>query len=103
MTVMLKTDDNVWVVGGKYKGRYGVVVRVTAKMVVVRLAGMLEDVRVCQYHVEKKQLGDKGLNMVDCVAGKKDPLVVARLKVELELLKEKVDELTLLLDEMEMH
>jgi len=89
--------------GGKYQGRYGVVVKVTAKMVVVRLAGMLEDVRIYQYHVEKKQLGDKGPNMVDCVAGKKDPLVVARLKLELELLKEKVDELTLLLAELEMH
>jgi len=46
-------NDVVIIVGGTYKGRSGVIVNVTLKMVVVRLANTEAEVRLLKTSVEK--------------------------------------------------
>jgi hypothetical protein len=50
--------DKVVIVGGKYKEKSGVVVKLTPKMVVVCLSMANIDVRVYQYHVRKRENND---------------------------------------------
>jgi ribosomal protein L24 len=53
MSAGFRVADRVVITGGKYKGDYGVVMKLSSKMVVVRLDGVNGDVRVYQCHVEK--------------------------------------------------
>jgi hypothetical protein len=64
MTAPLEVDDYIRVVGGKHIGRRGFVVKVTAKMVLVRLANKRDDVRIYQCHVEKMEV-NVGVKYVD--------------------------------------
>jgi hypothetical protein len=90
-------NDVVIIVGGTYKGRSGVIVNVTLKMVVVRLANTEAEVRLLKTSVEKRQKDVLRCPLDGKTTGilpRTNAIEISKLKLELELLQMKIDELT---------
>jgi len=100
-------NDVVTVIGGTYEGKQGVVVKITAKMVVVRLREMGIEVRVLQNNVEvtdgfrtstPSQLPRVQQGMKAELVVQEHNLVAAVVKQELISLRKKIDGLVELLE-----
>jgi len=105
MSAGFQVADRVVITGGKYKGNYGIVMKLSSKMVVVRLDGVNSDVRVYQYHVEKgsgvRTLENDDKNFRQCGRNDRD-VELTKVKLELALLRTRVEELTLVLAKLEL-
>jgi ribosomal protein L24 len=104
MSVWVK-DDAVAVIKGKYKGRVGMVVKVTAQMMVVKLEDTLEEVRILQSSVvsneARKELSLERLTVIEPGAEVKSLLLV-KAKKELKALKERLDDVIKLIEYLEI-
>ncbi len=97
--------DVVTVLDGKYQGQTGVVVKITAKMVVLRLSCGQREVRVYQGNAKLKQRKQNDGKTCDCGDHKKSmgkDVEIVKLKMEVEILKLKLEELTNYLAKLEV-
>jgi hypothetical protein len=102
----------VLVMNGKYAGSYGVVKRCTSKMVVLQLAGKKEDVRIWQSNIVSEpsstsaERDDKWMKVPLKTIAKSNLLdrteKIETILEELEQLRERVEELTNLVRDLEL-
>jgi transcription elongation factor len=105
MGVMLVQGDRVKVIVGNYMGKTGVVVKTTLKMVVLRFATGLEDIRVYQSSVEKIVKKSELVTVVktEVDADKwKEAAMIRDIKDEVMALKDRLEQLTVLLAKLEV-
>jgi len=99
--------DIVVIVKGLYKGHTGIVMKVTAKMVMVRVDNLNVEVRIWQSSVSKgdKQRTCNSYLLSKVIKEESSPneltsVVMHRTKVELETLRAKLDTVIGLLNEL---
>ncbi len=105
MVLMLMPGDRVKVIAGNHLGKVGVVVKTTPKMVVLRFTTGLEDIRVYQSSVVKiaEKAERKTVVMTEVDTEKWDEAAMIRtIKDELRAVKDRVDQLTVLLAKLEV-
>jgi len=105
MGVMLVQGDRVKVIVGNHMGKTGVVVKATPKMVVLRFATGLEDIRVYKSSmekiIEKSELGTVVMTKVNADKWK-EAATIRNIKDEVMALKDRLDQLTVLLAKLEV-
>ncbi len=92
----VQSGEVIVIIGGKYVGRKGTVVKQTDQMTCVRLSDSDKEVRVMTSNVALVGVV-KELNVQ---AGKKE--VINAVKVELEDMRQRMAELILLLEKLDM-
>jgi ribosomal protein L24 len=103
---MLLQGNWVKVIAGNHMGKTGVVVKTTPKMVVLHFSTGLEDIRVYQSSVEKivEKVELRAVVMTEVDADKeKEAATIRTIKDEVRALKDRLDQLTVLLAKLEYH
>jgi predicted secreted protein len=96
MLPKLQSGEVIVITGGKYVGRKGTVVKQTDQMTCVRLNDSEKEVRVMTSNVSIVGV----VNELNVQAGKK--VVINAVKVELEEMRQRMAELILLLEKLDM-
>jgi transcription elongation factor len=105
MAQLLEVNDAVDVIGGKYRGRTGLIVQVTQKMLVLRLSHGHEEVRILQSSVRvknKANLVGNAKTVEKQLPDRRDSLVISRLKNEIADMQDRLDVMTKLLEALEL-
>jgi ribosomal protein L24 len=91
----IKIGDMVQVIGGKYQGRSGIMVIMTAKMAVLRLTNGTVEVRVMRAKIRRKLSDQDPSHVVLTDEGPKDAEEAIRQGVmqELQAMRRRMDEL----------
>jgi ribosomal protein L24 len=98
-------DDTVDIVSGKYAGRRATVVKITEKMVVVRIDGLENEVRVLQSSVRRgpaRKNEHVVLKNTEQLTPEEKTQVVKLATEELKMLRRRVDELVDVLSKLEL-
>ena len=96
----VQPGDSVRIIGGKYCGKNGIVIRRTKRMVVIRLADTMTEVRIMIENAVRPAVELDKVKSVE-MNRQKSALLVAAVKEELVKMQARIDELVMLLSKMQ--
>ena len=95
----VQPGDSVNIIGGKYCGKNCIVIRRTKRMVVIRLAETVTEVRIMSENAVRAVVELDKVKSVE-VNRQESVLIVAAVKEELVKMQTRMDELVVLLNKM---
>jgi transcription elongation factor len=96
----VQPGDSVKIIGGKYCGKNGIVIRRTKRMVVIRLAETVTEVRIMIENAVRAAVEPDKVKSVE-MNHQESALTVAAVKEELVKMQARIDELVMLLNKMQ--